>query len=189
MERASEFSRVIAVFATYGFRKASMGDLAEAAGVSRQTLYNRFDDKQAVLDWSVEGIAASAEARAIAALDDDGDTVQRLTGFFVEWLGRSVPIVRGLPHGAEIFDMATASLRANGDETQSPAWRRLVAFLGEAGLAPSQDLAEEGAYLLILASKGLMLKVSDVEAYSAGMTRISRYFVGAAGASADNADT
>ena len=184
MERDPDYSRVIAVFATYGFRKASMGDLAEAAGVSRQTLYNRFSDKQAVLDWAVGGVAAAADARAIAALDADGDVVARLTGFFVGWLGQSVPIVRGLPHGAEIFDMATASLRAGSDETQSPAWRKLVGFLRDAGLAATDHAAEEGAYLLILASKGLMLKVSDTESYAAGMDRVVRYFTGAAPASA-----
>ena len=51
MNPDAEHFKVIEVFSNYGFRKTSMSDLAEAAGVSRQTLYNRFKSKEDILHW------------------------------------------------------------------------------------------------------------------------------------------
>lgn len=43
----------IAVISRYGYKKTTMGDLADAAGVSRQTLYNKFPNKEEVLRAAV----------------------------------------------------------------------------------------------------------------------------------------
>lgn len=176
MELVPDYARVLTAFATYGYRKASMAELAFAAGVSRQTLYNRFQDKQAVLAWAVGAWADEAEISAQDALrQKDVPARTRVVQFFVAWVGKSVPVVRGLPHGAEVFDMATSLLHSDVDSINTPAWRALIAFLHNNGLVPDKDRATEAAYVLILASKGLLLKVSDVSAYQAGMDRIAAY--------------
>ena len=81
-----------------------------------------------------------------------------------------MPVVRGLPHGPEIFDRAKALLEGDGDETSLKLWPALVRFLEDQGL-PGQA-ALDCAYVLLLASKGLILKVKDVDGYADGMGRV-----------------
>jgi AcrR family transcriptional regulator len=47
----------IAVFSRYGLRKATMGDIAEQAGISRQTLYARYSNKEEIVSAAMELIA------------------------------------------------------------------------------------------------------------------------------------
>lgn len=47
----------IAVFARYGVRKATMGDIAEQAGISRQTLYARYSNKEEIIAAAMQLIA------------------------------------------------------------------------------------------------------------------------------------
>ncbi|EDQ31914.1 Transcriptional regulator [Hoeflea phototrophica DFL-43] len=47
----------IAVFSRYGLRKATMGDIAEQAGISRQTLYARYSNKEEIISAAMELIA------------------------------------------------------------------------------------------------------------------------------------
>jgi len=48
----------IAVFSRYGVRKATMGDIAAEAGISRQTLYARHANKTEIIDAAMRLITA-----------------------------------------------------------------------------------------------------------------------------------
>lgn len=56
----------IEVFSRYGLRRTTMGDIAEHAGVSRQTLYASFASKQDIMVAAVTHLAANT-TRAIKA--------------------------------------------------------------------------------------------------------------------------
>src|SRR5260370_15665605 len=56
------------VFARYGFRKASMEEVARAAGVSRQGLYLQFANKEELFRKTVEHLLHSHLKAAIPAL-------------------------------------------------------------------------------------------------------------------------
>ena len=43
----------LAMFLKFGIRRTTMNDIAQAAGVTRQTLYNSFENKDAVLKHAV----------------------------------------------------------------------------------------------------------------------------------------
>lgn len=47
----------IAVFSRYGLRKATMGDIAEQAGISRQTLYARYANKDEIMAAAMQQIS------------------------------------------------------------------------------------------------------------------------------------
>lgn len=44
-------------FSRYGLQKTTMGDIAKSAGVSRQTLYNIYENKETVLAAVVRNVA------------------------------------------------------------------------------------------------------------------------------------
>lgn len=57
----------LGTFMRYGFRRSTMGDIAKAAGLSRQSLYARFANKDEVYAAGLELFAA----RTITALQDE----------------------------------------------------------------------------------------------------------------------
>lgn len=168
----TEHIRVMEVFSCYGFRKTSMSDLAEAAGVSRQTLYNRFKSKEDILHWAITGASDASADLAIAALGGDGSAQDRIVAFFTRWIGDYAPKIHGAPHGSEIFDMAMA-LKHGGEEEPASVLRcqeALVRFLVGAGKTGAEG--QDAAFTMMMASKGLMLVARDTETFVEGMTRV-----------------
>lgn len=173
MEDGTVFQNVLGVFAHYGFRKTSMSDLAAAANISRQTLYNRFGTKDAVLDWAVQGYVALAGSLATEQLDATGKPVrQRLLDAFTKWLGESVPVMQNSPHGAEIMDLGMASLQRSDADPHLHFETALCRFLLDEGICKTQQEAGDKTFLLLIASKGLLLKSTSSEEFNAGMIRI-----------------
>jgi len=58
----------VAVFARFGFRKASMDEVARAAGVSRQGLYLQFANKEELFRKTLEHSLNNQLNAAVAAL-------------------------------------------------------------------------------------------------------------------------
>jgi AcrR family transcriptional regulator len=55
------------VFARFGYRRASMDQVAEAAGLTRQAVYHHFKSKEALFRATVEVLHEGAFAEAVAA--------------------------------------------------------------------------------------------------------------------------
>lgn len=162
---------ILEVFAHYGLGKTSMRDLADAAGVSRQTLYNRFKTKEALLHWAVIGVIDASADLALAALKADGTPEDRIVNFFTQWVGEHAAKIYGTPHGAEVFEAATKLKQGQPSEPESTIRCRtaLVQFLRNEGMTEAQ--AEDAVFTLRLVAKGLLLLVQDSEAFAQGMRR------------------
>ncbi len=175
MEDRLAFERALGVFAHYGFRKSSMEDLAQAVGVSRQTLYNRLKTKEAVLDWAVEGWARASGEDALAELRVEGrPAAESLLQVFSRLIGDVVPLLRGSPHGAEIMDMGTESMQRSNIDPHGAVEADLTRFLVDRQVCATPVEAEDITYLLLVAAKGLLLKCETSEAFQEGMARIIR---------------
>lgn len=77
-ERTRIFSAAVNCFARNGLRRTTMDDVADAAGVSRKTVYNYFTNKSALLAEVIFEEARKVNARARKGLDLDqpaGDVV------------------------------------------------------------------------------------------------------------------
>jgi len=83
--RATDTSALVAaaagVFERKGFRNATIDDVAEAAGVSRATLYKYVDGKQQLLDMIVAAVEDDMAASLDVALRSDGTPRERLRRF------------------------------------------------------------------------------------------------------------
>ena len=55
------------IFARYGYRRASMDQVAEAAGLTRQAVYHHFPNKEALFRAAVEALHDGALEAAVAA--------------------------------------------------------------------------------------------------------------------------
>jgi AcrR family transcriptional regulator len=124
------------VFARYGFRKASMEDIAREAGVSRPALYQWFSGKKAVFQVLAEAIAAEALEAADVAWPE---AMALAEGLPAAILAKDLPLYRLLhasPHGAELLavDEALTSLMATDLEAAFAALLAAKARrLGERG--------------------------------------------------------
>ena len=79
------------VFGRYGFRKASMDEIARSADISRQGLYLRFASKDALFRAAVRQELDTALAEVARCLDEEGVALEpRVVAALDAWLGRYV---------------------------------------------------------------------------------------------------
>jgi AcrR family transcriptional regulator len=100
----------VTVFARYGYRKASMDEVARAAGVSRQGLYLLFADKEELFRRAVAFKLTRQLSAAVAALSAERiELPDRLIAACDEWAGRYAGTV-----GADAADLMCASTSVAG---------------------------------------------------------------------------
>jgi TetR/AcrR family transcriptional regulator, regulator of autoinduction and epiphytic fitness len=79
------------VFGRYGFRKASMDEIARAADISRQGLYLHFANKDALFRAAVQQELNTALGDVSRCLDEEGVALERrVVAALDAWLGRYV---------------------------------------------------------------------------------------------------
>src|SRR3954451_4719414 len=89
--RARLLAAAVEVFGRYGFRKASMDEIARAADISRQGLYLHFDNKDALFRAAVGKELDTALGEVSRSLNEEGVGLERrVVGALDAWLGRYV---------------------------------------------------------------------------------------------------
>lgn len=169
----------VGVFARYGYRKASMDEVARAAGVSRQGLYLQFANKEELFRKALEHSLNHQLTAAAAALSRREDSLEsRLLAACDAWSGRFIGSL-----GSDAADLMCASTSLAGTtltdyETQfelavarALADSPLNGFCITAGLQPA-DLA----HVLHATARGLKQSSSSREEFVNGMTVAARMF-------------
>ena len=95
------------VFRRQGFRRSSIEQAAEAAGLTRQALYHHFKSKEALFRAVIERLHEDALAAEIAAADAaekaGGSLADILVAAVTAKLGQFVASLDGSPHVEELF--------------------------------------------------------------------------------------
>ncbi|MBU2993181.1 helix-turn-helix domain-containing protein [Octadecabacter sp. 1_MG-2023] len=137
------------VFLRYGFRRTTMGDIAKAAGLSRQTLYSRFANKDEVyaagLDLHTQRIVADLKSAFLeaATIEDAMD------GFATISIVSTFEMLNQSPDASDLIEAANSPEGQAAMARSSLLKRQILAELFEPystalethGLSPSQ-LAE-----------------------------------------------
>lgn len=167
---------MLMVFAQYGLRKTSMENIAEAAGVSRQSIYKRFGSKQGTFEWVLGAFLDEIFEAAMAALNnaDPKNPQKTVLKVFEHWSGEAAPLVSGTAHGAELLETGIRFAEEHDRDWNGQVMARLSEFLVDSKLAASMDFALEIATSLSYASKGIMLKSRTAEDFSREMARVVR---------------
>jgi AcrR family transcriptional regulator len=97
----------MAVFRRHGFRRSSIEQAAEAAGLTRQALYHHFKSKEALFRAVIERLHESALAAEIAAANAaekaGGSLADILVAGVTTRLGQFIASFDGSPHIEELF--------------------------------------------------------------------------------------
>ncbi|MEX0285727.1 MAG: TetR/AcrR family transcriptional regulator [Paracoccaceae bacterium] len=166
---------VLFVFAQYGFRKVSMTDIAEAAGLSRQSIYNQFGSKKAVFDWTVRTVGEDVTNAAIALFSNTESAPQdTIVAVFQTWVGNYLHIWSGTPHGPEILEMAIETTVQANVNYEDMLMEALSEFLITSNVVSNTEMAKDMSFAIYSASKGLLLKSSHSDDYEFNMMRIVR---------------
>jgi AcrR family transcriptional regulator len=177
--QAALLDAAVGVFARFGYRKASMDEVARAAGVSRQGLYLQFANKEELFRKALEYSLRSQLNAAVAALTQREDSLEdRLIAACDAWSGRFVGSL-----GSDAADLMCASTSLAGATlthyeaqfekalTRAFADSPLDGFCATAGLCPA-DLART----LHATARGLKHRCASREEFVKGMAVAARMF-------------
>lgn len=168
------------VFARYGFKRASMADIAVEAGVSRPALYLWFRSKQDVLRSLAEQLRDLALAGAAAGWKDDANFAANLEAMI---LGRDLDffqLLHASPHGAEIMaadEKLTAEVSRDLDRrfrALLAARTRAAADIGLIDLACVDGDEYAFADIVAVSSKAVINEAQDEDAFRLGVQRLAR---------------
>ncbi|MDI1443522.1 TetR/AcrR family transcriptional regulator [Polyangium sp. 6x1] len=167
----------LTVFTRFGFRKASMDEVARAAGISRQGLYLHFATKDELFRASVEHLLVTALASATAALADAGLPLEkRLVVAFDAWVGRFVGAL-----GPDAADLEAAAKELVGPRVGEQEGRFVEAVakaLRASGLGavykPAGVSGQKLAETLYATARGLKHSAATREAFLESMSVAAR---------------
>jgi AcrR family transcriptional regulator len=172
--RAELLDAALGVFARYGYRKASMDEVARAAGLSRQGLYLHFPSKEVLFRAVVAFLLDRALQAAEAALADEAQPVdERLRRAFEAMHGHYMDTVGSTPHLAELLEAARDMVGGLIDEKEGRFVDAVARVLTQAGIAARFSgiglSARDLAGTLQAVSYGLKHRACTRVAYADGM--------------------
>lgn len=91
-------------FAAYGYRRVSLGDIAEEAGLSRPALYHYFRDKEDVFRAVSERIQRGVVEAVTTAAAAPGTVEERLAAVLAARVGWAFDLLHVSAHGRELID-------------------------------------------------------------------------------------
>jgi AcrR family transcriptional regulator len=116
------------VFVRHGFRKASMADIARAAGISRASLYLSFNSKEELFRAGSTRAHARTMRDVEAALSGAGDVFGRMETAMAVFQRELIAPFAGSADAIELFDVNMALAK----DITLAARARLVALLAQA---------------------------------------------------------
>ncbi len=161
-------------FARRGFAKTSIVSLAETMGIARQTLYNRFGSKEAVLHWAITTLTDRLRRNALKELAADGNASDVLANVFTAWLGPAVALLNEGPYSEEILGLGR---RIKAQANMDPLLHmrdELRRYLLAAQVRTSRSHADDLTVLLIYAAKGLMMRCATEAEFKRNIRKLLR---------------
>lgn len=162
------------VFSRYGYRKASMDEVARAAGLSRQGLYLHFPSKESLFREVVSLVLEQSLGAGTALLREEKAPIEeRLERAFDAAYGQHVGGLGANPHLAELLEAAAqlvGPLQAEREQGFRAAVARALERAGVAARWAGADLsAEDLAGTLDAVACGLKHRAASREAFREGL--------------------
>ncbi|MEO0493849.1 MAG: TetR family transcriptional regulator [Actinomycetota bacterium] len=162
----------IPVFATQGFKRTSMADLAAAAGVSRPALYQYFDNRADLFREALQIILVEATDAALAALEGGGSVADRIDGYLQRLGADGYETLYGMEFAMEFLE-AKHEFAADVSEAELERGRDgLRAFIADQTQATPATRAA-ALELVLLSPAGLKAGWPEPAVYRARLTTLA----------------
>jgi AcrR family transcriptional regulator len=166
-----------AAFATYGYRRTTMDDIAKLAHISRTALYLHWRNKEDIfrslaIRYFDEAVRDMADAFARPGQSKE----MALLAAFVAKDGKFMETVLTTPHGKELMDAGFAVAGDLASAGQARMAQVLARWLREQGTTEDIGSAAELADIILMAAQGLKTNADTIEAYRKGQAQLARLF-------------
>ncbi|MEX0350373.1 MAG: TetR/AcrR family transcriptional regulator [Paracoccaceae bacterium] len=155
-------------FATYGYRKTSMDDIARAAGMSRAAVYLHYRNKEDIFQTLVRYCYEMCTIALTEALSRDGTVSEVLeAGFFAQGEIVVKPMLASA-HGMELLEAGTTTsseMVQEGEAKLRAVYTDWLNRLVDAGSATLPGPAEDTAALITSSLKGAKVTAGSYEDY------------------------
>ena len=168
-QREAILKAATAIFLRYGFKKTSMDDVAQAAGVSRQGLYLYFDTKDLLFREALQYLVSHMISTARSVAEDRNLSIRdRLLGVFEAVHGNAFQSASP-EHAFELLQSAQSADGALLVQLDRDLMGIVAALLAEAGAADRWEEAgvtvAELSEQLLMSAKGIKASVDTLAAY------------------------
>jgi AcrR family transcriptional regulator len=168
-------------FASYGYRRTSMDDIARGAGLSRTALYLHYRNKEDIFRSLATRYFSDALRDMRAALDQGADTESSLTAAMAAKDGKFMEVVLSTPHGQELLDAGfsvTGDIAAQAEDQMAAL---LADWLARRAVPADAGTPADVAATILAALKGLKSGARSLAEYRAGQARLARLIARAIG--------
>lgn len=168
------------VFLRYGFRRTTMGDLAQAAGVSRPALYLRFCNKEKVFEAVLKDFAGRVLAEIRAGLVGRSAPLDQLRFAFECWVVRSFVLLQGFPDAGDMVNCSLPFMAEVKSQSCAEFEALLAPVLARMPVLAGRDAAELGriAHMLVAAAHGLKGEARDADELRGMLDTLLGFVVG-----------
>jgi AcrR family transcriptional regulator len=166
MARRDDIVRAaIGVFLRYGYARTTMRDIAQAAGLTRPTLYLTFPDKERIFTAVVEKMINDKLTEIRGGLQRQKTLETKLRFACNAWAAEGYELVQAHPDAADMFDLGFKSVCAGYDQFGELLAEILDEPLGRSSFELS---ARDAARTIVFAMRGF----KDVATSGAEMRRL-----------------
>lgn len=163
-------------FATYGFRKTSMDDIARKAGMSRPALYLHYKNKEDIFRSLVVAHYEKAALDVKQALVEQGSISDILTRAFLAQTEDMARAMLSSPHAEELQDTGMTvigDIVCEGEDALAKLYADWLRQQETAGVLSLKGPAEEIAATITAALKGLKMTAPDYDTYETRLRHLA----------------
>lgn len=168
-------------FATYGFRKTSMDDIARGAGMSRPALYLHYRNKEDIFRSLAQYYYDDAAECVAEALSCEGPVAEVLAGAFKAQGGGIVEAMLTSPHGMELLDAGTTTapdIAQDGEARLRGLYADWLAAQAEAGRVHLPGPPDAVAATMTAALKGIKSSAPGYVEYQQRVAQLAKLIGG-----------
>ena len=158
------------VVSAYGFKRTSMEDIAQEAGVSRPAIYQLFRNKDDVFLSCIDMVIEDAFDVAKAAIVGVTGAKAQVAAYLTAYMGYYHQLLVTGPHGQELLDVNS---RLGAGQTKQAQAR----FIKELNRMMGQGADAEAGHILTLAASGIKFQTADATTLRARLTTLVERFV------------
>lgn len=161
-------------FATYGYRRTTMEDIAQGVGISRSALYLHYRNKEDILRSLAAKYFEDAVVSVAAELSaPNRPAAESLAAAFIGYDGKFMDIVLATPHGAEMLDAGHLVSSDVVEKGEAHIHSLLVDWLLSGEIPADLGGADALATTVLASLKGLKGVAKSPEGYRAAQSQLA----------------